>query len=72
MMAALHEQVTRALDQAILNPTPKNMRVYITLQNQISMQANHFALAWQTALLNNPDLDYSLSHPRIVWEKKCI
>ena len=63
IMQALHQQVTQSLDQAILNPTPENMRAYITLQNQISAQANRFALAWQTALLNNPELDYSLSHP---------
>ena len=63
IMEVLHQQVKRSLDQAILNPTPENMRNYITLQNQVSEQANRFAVAWQTALLNNPVLDYSLSHP---------
>lgn len=59
----LQQYVKRALAQAILNPTPDHMRRYITLQNQISEQARRFALAWQAALLNNPGLDYSLSHP---------
>ena len=62
-METWHQKITRALDQAILNPTPANMRAYITLQNEVSGQANRFALAWQAALLNDPALDYSLSHP---------
>ena len=63
IMEALHQQVKRALDQAILNPTPDNMQHYIALQNQVSAQASRFAIAWQAALLNKPVLDFSLSHP---------
>lgn len=62
-MEAWHQQVKQTLDRAILNPTQENVKAYITLQNQVAEQSGRFALAWRTALLNNPELDYSLSHP---------
>jgi conjugal transfer pilus assembly protein TraF len=62
-MEALHQQVKQSLYQAILNPTLDNMHAYIALQNQVNEQAHRFSAAWQVALLNHPELDYSLSHP---------
>jgi conjugal transfer pilus assembly protein TraF len=62
-MEAIQKQVKYSLDQAILNPTSENVRNYITLQNQISQQANQFAQVWRATLLNYPTLDYSLQHP---------
>src|ERR1700733_8972580 len=49
---ALQQQVKYTLDQAILNPTPENIRGYIALQNQLSAQANRFTQAWQAVLLS--------------------
>ncbi len=53
----------RALDTAVLNPTPQNVQNYIMMQNQISDRASHFARVWQWVLLQNPKMDYSIQHP---------
>ncbi|HVV69612.1 MAG TPA: type-F conjugative transfer system pilin assembly protein TraF [Gammaproteobacteria bacterium] len=63
IMETWQRQVKYSLDQAILDPTPDNVRNYITLQNQISSQASQFAQTWQAVLLSYPQLDYSLKHP---------
>ena len=63
VIEAWQQQVKYSLDQAILNPTPDNVRNYITLQNQIGAQASQFAKTWQAVLLSNPQLDYSIQHP---------
>ncbi len=63
IMEAWQQKIKYSLDQAILNPTSENVRAYITLQNQISAQANQFSKTWQAVLLSYPQLDYSLQHP---------
>ncbi len=63
IMDIWQQRVKYSLDQAILNPTPENVRTYIALQNQISTQANQFAQTWRSVLLSYPQLDYSLQHP---------
>src|SRR5262249_19368196 len=62
-MEALQQQVKYSLDLAILNPTPTNVRAYLSLQNQLSAQANQFAQVWQQVLLSDPSLNFSLQHP---------
>ena len=62
-MSAVRAAVTKALDQAILNPTTENVKNYIAMQNQVSNQSSKFADVWQKALLENPQLNYSLVHP---------
>jgi conjugal transfer pilus assembly protein TraF len=62
-MEALHHQVQKTLDQAILNPTEDNIRQYIALQNQLGERAQRFAEVWKSVLLNSPELDFSLQHP---------
>jgi conjugal transfer pilus assembly protein TraF len=57
------ETLKRTLDQAIINPTPDNIKRYITLQNQTSERVNQFVNTWQQVLLNHPELNYSISHP---------
>jgi conjugal transfer pilus assembly protein TraF len=59
----MREKVEASLDRAILNPTEKNLKEYIVLQNQISNQATLFSNLWQKVLLSNPELDYSIDHP---------
>jgi conjugal transfer pilus assembly protein TraF len=62
-MKAVREGVERALDAAVLHPTPDNIQRYIVLQNEMSTRANQFSSVWQQILLNAPGLDYSISHP---------
>ena len=62
-MNAVRATVTRALNQAILEPTEENVSTYIALQNQVSHQSGQFANVWQKVLLDQPNLNYSLIHP---------
>jgi conjugal transfer pilus assembly protein TraF len=55
--------VQNALHQAVLDPTPKNVRHYIRIQNRINQQAGQFANVWKTVIWRYPELDYSLDHP---------
>jgi conjugal transfer pilus assembly protein TraF len=60
---AVKQALEVALDKALVNPTQDNVKNYIALQNQMSERANQFSKTWQWVLLQNPLLDYSLSHP---------
>lgn len=62
-MKTVQEGVQRALDRAILVPTPENVRAYITLQNQVSQNASHFAAVWKEVLWQQPEMDYTIAHP---------
>ncbi len=57
------QEITTALNTAIANPTVSNLKHYIVLQNQMSDRASKFSDAWKQALLEDPSLDYSISHP---------
>lgn len=62
-MALIRTRLTRALDQAIINPTEENVTHYIRLQQKISRKANRFSEVWQQVLLQQPELNYSLEVP---------
>jgi conjugal transfer pilus assembly protein TraF len=62
-MSAVRIIVERALNKAILNPTVENVQSYLILQNKVSNQSTKFANVWQKALLEHPELNYSLGHP---------
>ena len=62
-MEALQARIKRSLNRAILDPTDRNVRDYIALQNRMSNQATIFSNVWQKVLFENPDLNYSLVHP---------
>jgi conjugal transfer pilus assembly protein TraF len=62
-MQSLQISIKRAMDNAILNPTPENIKAYIEIQNRVAAQASVFADVWRRALWTYPQLDYSLAHP---------
>lgn len=62
-MAAVRATIDRALNRAILHPTPENVASYLVLQNKISNQSTQFANVWQKVLLEHPELNYSLVQP---------
>jgi conjugal transfer pilus assembly protein TraF len=62
-MKSLRETLQLSLDKAILTPSPDNVRNYVTLQNTFSERASRFSNVWQQVLLENPALNYSLTHP---------
>lgn len=62
-MNAVHATVQRALNKAVLRPTKENVKNYIALQNEVSNHANQFNHTWQSVLLENPEMNYSILHP---------
>ncbi|KGT94760.1 conjugal transfer protein TraF [Erwinia typographi] len=50
------------MNEAMLNPTPANIRRYKIVQDWMVNQASQFAANWERVLLENPDLDYNLQH----------
>lgn len=62
-MKAIRQALEFALDKAVLNPTPENVKDYIVLQNQVGERSSQFSRVWQWVLLQNPLLDYSINHP---------
>jgi conjugal transfer pilus assembly protein TraF len=53
----------KALDRAIVTPTPENVKTYLELNQHLMAQAGNFAEAWRGAIWSNPSLDYSLVSP---------
>lgn len=62
-MNAIQATVKRALDHAILHPTKENVKNYIVLQHQVTERSVEFSKLWRAALLEEPELDFSLKHP---------
>lgn len=62
-MHTIKKTLEYTLDNAILHPTPNNVKNYIILQNAMSNRASYFSHMWQNVLLQNPNLNYSLQHP---------
>lgn len=57
----LEVEETKAL--AVMNPTVENVRDYISLQNQVSANAERFSIIWEQTKVLYPELDYSLQKP---------
>lgn len=57
------QKIKTALNMMIVNPTVENVEHYIALQEELNNRAEKVAEVWQTALLKNPALNYSLHHP---------
>lgn len=62
-MNAVQLAVKQALNKAILNPTPGNVKNYISLQNKVAAQASHFSDTWRRVIWQTPSLDYSQNYP---------
>lgn len=62
-MSVIQATVKRALDKAVLEPTKENVKSYIEIQNQVAQRSAKFAELWKEALLENPQLDFTLRHP---------
>ena len=62
-MELIRATLSRALDQAIIDPSEEHIAHYIRLQQSISRKANRFSEVWQQVLLEQPELNYSLEVP---------
>jgi conjugal transfer pilus assembly protein TraF len=62
-MSAVQATVKTLLNKAILSPTKSNVKNYIEVQNAVSANASKFSHTWQSVIMENPELDYTLVHP---------
>lgn len=62
-MQQVREAVERALDAAILEPTPAHIEHYMQLQKRVVDNAAHFSKVWQDVLYQTPSLDSTITNP---------
>ena len=62
-VAVLHYITIEAVNRVTLYPTEENARRAIILQNFWANHASRVTQVWKQAMLNNPSLDYTVSHP---------
>lgn len=55
-MESIRTTLSRALDQAIIDPSEEHIAHYIRLQQPISRKASQFSEVWQQVLLEQPPL----------------
>lgn len=60
---AIKERLENLLKIAYVNPTPENIKNYISFQNMVSDKASVFADMTKRVLWANPELDYSQRFP---------
>lgn len=62
-LARFQKQLETVKAQAVLDPTPGNVKAYMELQRAVLERASHFAETWMRVVYQTPELDYSLKHP---------
>jgi conjugal transfer pilus assembly protein TraF len=63
IVANARQKITTALNKVIAEPTIENLERYLALQEALGDRAEKIANLWEQVLLQNPQLNYSLSHP---------
>ena len=63
VVAVAKKRITTALNKVIAEPTLDNMKQYIALQEQLGDRAEKISDLWAQVLLQNPELNYSITHP---------
>ena len=61
VIAMQRELFNKSLASAVVNPTPENMRNYVTITQKINEQSGRFAAAMKQYIWTNPKYDYSLT-----------
>lgn len=62
-MAAVREQLENLRAEAVLRPTPENVRNYISYQRIQLDRASAFSDTWRRLIWSEPELDYTLERP---------
>ncbi len=63
MLEQLHAQLEESRARAVLDPSPANLRDYLTRQIYVLETAQRFADAWQVFVWQNPAFDYTHKRP---------
>jgi conjugal transfer pilus assembly protein TraF len=62
-MEELREERERRLSDAIMQPTPENMKLYLEVNAYVQEKSALFADQWQRTLWENPSFDFTARHP---------
>ncbi|MEL7539684.1 MAG: conjugal transfer protein TraF [Pseudomonadota bacterium] len=62
-VAAITAELDELRAEAVLRPTPDNVRAYVSFQREQLDRASHFSDAWRRLLWTEPTLDYTLERP---------
>jgi conjugal transfer pilus assembly protein TraF len=62
-MTKMKKKLEEKLSLAVLEPTQKNVRSYITMQKEVLEQSTLFSKEWMKVILNTPSLDYTVNRP---------
>ena len=57
------QELDELRNRAVLDPSPKNLKTYMTAQNSMVDQAARFADVWQRVLFKSPELDANKDYP---------
>lgn len=60
---AIQEKLDRLKAEAVLRPTPENLKAYMAYQQEQIERASYFSDQWRRVLWEQPDLDYTLRRP---------
>ena len=63
ILGKLKAELTQRLHKAIVYPTPVNIKAYQQLQKIMLDRAELFGTEWIKVVLQNPNLDYTVTHP---------
>lgn len=59
----LKKQLQQVLDQAIWQPTPRNVLQYMKMQKILMDKSEQFANTWASALIMHPEFDSTIKNP---------
>lgn len=60
---AFKQEIENKKAIALTEPTEHNIKEYIKIQNEANNRAAHFASVWQKVVIQNPELDNSITNP---------
>lgn len=63
LVKAYKQELERRLNQAWVNPTPRNLKAYQEMQQDMMERSETFSKTWMQVLYENPSLDHTLIAP---------
>jgi conjugal transfer pilus assembly protein TraF len=69
---ALRKEVVRLRDQAILEPTEKNIYAYLDANQYVMDKSSYFADMWRRVVWQHPEIDYNVRNPQANFAQTAI
>lgn len=68
----IREELKRLRDQAIIEPTEKNIYAYLDANQYVMDKSAMFTDMWRRVVWQNPDVDYNVRHPAATFAQNAI